>query len=304
VRLSCRSGHTLTLIAAPEAERLDEKRIETLRTALIGGGARLGQTEWLAPGQACDISLESLPAAPLDKMLRELLQGARIDVGLQPAADRRKRVLVADMESTIIAQELLDELGRLAGIGDRIALHTARAMRGEIDFARSLRDRVALLADFAGELLDRVATRITLNPGARTLVQTMRAHGAYTVLVSGGFDVFASVVATACGFDEYRANRLEIAGGRLTGRVEEPILDGNGKRQVLEDVSRRRRVPVAAVAAIGDGANDIPMLRAAGLGVAFHGKPAVAAAAQFRLDHADLTGLLYLQGYRREEFRE
>ena len=208
------------------------------------------------------------------------------------------------MESTIITAELLDELAAFLGIADKIAPITARSMRGEIEFAQSLRERVSLLAGQPDTVLESVVKRIELMPGARRLVQTMRAGGAYTALVSGGFDHFAAIVAKTCGFDEYHANRLVIVGGKITGQIAEPILDRDGKANMLKRLAANRGIALESTAAIGDGANDIAMLQAASLGVAFHGKPAVAAAARYKLEHSDLTGLLYLQGYRSRDFRE
>ena len=294
----------LTLIAAAPIARLSKDGVDRLRRALAETGARLGRPTWLAPDEACEIALEGLPASTAEMLARATLKGAAVDIGIQPANNRRKQLLVADMESTIIAQELLDEIGRALGIGARIAAVTERAMRGEIDYAQSLRDRAALLADLPADILERAANGMTLTPGAQTLVRTMRANGAHTVLLSGGFDYFARRIQRACGFHESWANRLAISDGRITGSVEEPILDGDGKLRVVKEVARRLAIALDSVAAVGDGANDVAMLRAAGLGVAFRGKPAVVAATRVRLDHADLTGLLYLQGYRREEFRE
>jgi phosphoserine phosphatase len=213
-------------------------------------------------------------------------------------------LLVADMESTIITRELLNELAVMAGIGPQVIPITERSMRGEIDFAQSLRERVALLQGLPASLLDKVAALIEPTPGARKLVQTMRAHGAYTALVSGGFDCFTGLAAHMVGMDEHRANHLVVDGTRLAGRVTEPILDPAGKKNSLLELASARGIRAEDAAAVGDGANDVPMLQAAGLGAAFRGKPVVAAAAKFRLDHVDLTGLLYLQGYHAGEFRE
>lgn len=295
----------LTLIAGSASEELDSDVVAAARAALHDAGARPDEVRWLKPGVACDLPFKGCDATAAEAAVRARLAGAPIDLAAQPDGEgRRKRLLVADMEATIITGEMLDELGRLAGVEDRIVPITARAMRGEIDFAQAVRERVALLGGLSVEVLDRVKDLIELTPGARTLVQTMRAYGAYTALVSGGFDWFTAPVQVACGFDEHRANRLEIADGRLTGRVAEPILDRTAKRAALETLAAERGLPLDATAAVGDGANDIPMLRAAGLGVAFHGKAAVVAAARYRLDHADLTGLLYLQGYSESEFRD
>ncbi len=294
----------LTLIATAPAARLSEEMLELLRRALAEAGARVLSTNWLAPNEACDILLHDLPAERAEAVARAVVKGAAADLGVQPTDNRRKQLLVADMESTVIMEELLDEIGRVIGIGERIAAVTARAMRGEIDFAQSLRERAALLTDLPLEILDRVAAGITLTPGANTLVRTMRANGAHAVLVSGGFEYFARRVERACGFHQSRANRLMIAEGRITGQVEEPILDGLGKLRAMTEAAARFSIPLGGVAAVGDGANDVPMLQAAGLGVAFRGKPAVATASRVRLDHTDLTGVLYLQGYRREDFVE
>ena len=292
----------LTLIAAA-AGGLGADAVGAARSALSRAGADAGDSRWLAEGQACDLFFSSLDPDRAEAAARDALLGARIDLAAQAAAGRRKALLVADMESTIIAEELLDELGRLAGLGERIAQITERAMRGEIDFAEALRTRVGWLAGMPASLLEEVRSRITLTPGARALVQTMRRHGARTVLVTGGFDCFAESVAKACGFDEVRANHLVVEDGRLAGRVREPVLEKGAKLAALRDAATRLNLPLSATAAVGDGANDLPMIEAAGLGVAFRGKPAVAAAARFRLDHSDLTGLLYLQGYRKEDFR-
>ncbi len=289
--------HVITLMAARDGG-LDAAMIDAAAAALRADGARPGEPRWLAAGRACDIPFEGVPAESAEAAARAALAGAPVDLGAQVAAGRRKSLLVADMESTVIAEELLDVLGRLAGLGEQIAAITGRAMRGEIDFADALRHRVALLAGRPAELIEEARRHITLTAGARELVQTMRRHGARTILASGGFDCFAEDVARRCGFDEFRANRLEIADGRLTGRVAEPVLDRGAKLAALQEAAGGLGLALAGTAAIGDGANDLPMLQAAGLGVAFRGKPAVAAAARFRLDHCDLSGLLYLQGYR------
>jgi phosphoserine phosphatase len=206
------------------------------------------------------------------------------------------------MESTIIGQELVDELAEAAGIHDRIAAITARSMAGEIDFAGALHERVGLLAGLSVSTLDRVAARITFNPGARTLIRTLRAGGAYTALVTGGFTCFAEIVARDCGFDEMRGNTLLIDGDCLSGEVGAPILGPESKLAILRELAGRHGLNMAATAAVGDGANDLAMVQAAGLGAAYRGKPVLREAAGFRIDHGDLTALLYLQGYRRTEF--
>ncbi len=296
-------GWVLTLIAGNNAIDLSES-VAKACTALQAIGATVSHLDWLCSRTACDIYVPEIEPGAAEGAVKGQLAQTPIDFALQPVVGRRKRLLVADMESTIITRELIDELASLAGLGPEIAEVTARTMRGEIDFSQSLRERVAMLAGQPAELLSQVEKLIELTSGARRLARTMSAHGARTVLVSGGFDRFAAIVAEQCGFDEYHANRLEAICGRLTGRVVEPIIDRVGKRQTLERIARQIHVPLDACAAVGDGANDIDMLRYAGLGVAFHAKPVVAAAARFRLNHADLTGLLYLQGYHSTETRE
>jgi phosphoserine phosphatase len=221
-----------------------------------------------------------------------------IDVNILTAGNLRKKLLVADMESTIIEQEMLDELGDLIGKRAHIADITARAMRGELDFEAALKERVGLLAGLPAAILDQVATRITLMPGARELVATMKAHGATCALVSGGFTVFTAKVAAMVGFDEHRANTLEIADGKLTGRVVEPILGREAKLATLVELCHRLDIATGDAIAVGDGANDLAMLRAAGLGVAFRAKPIVAEQAAVRIDHGDLRALLALQGFK------
>jgi phosphoserine phosphatase len=222
---------------------------------------------------------------------------------VQAVAGRRKRLLVADMDSTMIDQECIDELAAELGLKAHIAAITERAMRGEIAFEPALRERVGLLAGMELAVVPTLlATRISLSPGGRALVSTMRAHGAYTALVSGGFTVFTGPVAQALGFDEHRANRLVAEGGKLTGQVVEPILGAEAKRASLLSLCAARGLAPTEALAVGDGANDLPMIRAAGMGVAFRAKPKVAAEAAACIEHGDLTALLYLQGYRREDF--
>jgi phosphoserine phosphatase len=294
-------AQVLTLISGIGAA-LDEPVLAAARATLREAGGEPGPLSWLAPDQACDIPFSGADPLAVEAALRRHLAGLPVDLAIQPAEGRRKRLLLADMESTIVTRELTDELAALAGMGEAIAAMTAASMRGEVDFAASLRARIAMLRDQPAALLDRVKDLVELTPGARALVQTMKANGAHTALVSGGFDCFAAIAATACGFDELHANRLVIAEGKIAGEVAEPILDRLAKRATLERLAADLAIAPSAAAAVGDGANDIPMIEAAGLGVAYHGKPVVAAAARFRLDHADLTGLLYLQGYRAQEF--
>jgi phosphoserine phosphatase len=235
--------------------------------------------------------------------LRELV--GDIDVVVQSIANRRKKLFLADMDSTMIGQECIDELADFAGFKDHVAAITERAMRGEIAFEPALRERVALLKGLPTATIGEVlAKRITLTPGARTLVATMRAHGAYTCMVSGGFTLFTQPIAALIGFDETRANSLVLDGGLLAGTVSEPIFGRTQKRDVLIELRTRFKVGKDDTLVAGDGANDMDMIAEAGLGVAYHAKPAVAAAAPARIDHGDLTALLYVQGYKREEFVE
>jgi phosphoserine phosphatase len=295
------AANVLTLIAGPEAAGEIEPAAELTREALRRLGARVTPLDWLAPGVAGDILFEDLVPDQADAAARTTIAGAAIDVVAQEAAGRRKRLLVADMESTIIINEMLDELADLLGLRDKIAAITRRAMNDEIDFAEALGERVGLLRDLPERALAEAGERIRVMPGAAGLVATMRAHGAHTVLVSGGFRVYTRRIAAELGFDQEIANDLVIADGRLTGRVKEPILAREAKLESLKRIAAERGLPLAATLAVGDGANDIAMIEAAGLGVAFHAKPALAARARYRIDHADLTALLYAQGYRAEE---
>jgi phosphoserine phosphatase len=292
--------HVLTLIAAPGSGALDAVPLDRLRRALSAEGAAAGEVTRLAE-EAIEITLEAADPAAAEAAAHRHCSGLPVDLAVQPAEGRRKRILVADMESTIVEQEMLDELADIARLGPAIAEVTARAMRGELEFTQALAARAALLQGLPAEILQQARERITLSPGARTLVSTMRAHGARTALVTGGFDVFARPVADACGFHEVHANHLVISHGTISGTVARPMLSGRDKLRTLETLAREQEVPRSAVAAVGDGANDVPMLQAAGLGVAYRAKPAVVAATRVRLDNADLTGLLYLQGYRRDE---
>jgi len=285
----------LTLVAA---DRLDDSTLSKLREILPGSGA----PDWLAPGKAADIAFSGLSEPEAETRVRAALVGAAIDLVAQPAEGRRKKLLVADMDSTMVIGETLDELAAFAGLKDQIAAITARAMNGEIDFKAALRERVGLLAGLADTALAETYQHLELMPGAKTLVATMRANGAHTVLASGGFDYFTSRVRALCGFHDDRANRLEIEGGKLTGKVIEPILDRDSKLFYLRDFAAKLGLDMQETLAVGDGANDLDMIRAAGLGVAYHAKPVVAGEAKLRVDHNDLTALLYAQGYHRDEF--
>jgi phosphoserine phosphatase len=291
----------LTLIASPAKAPLPRAAVDAVRRALEAAGCRPGAVDWLAEAEACDIALEGEAGEGL-AAVRLALGGLPVDAAMLPAADRRKRLLVADMDSTLIGQECIDELAAAAGLGPEIAAITERAMRGEVAFEPALRQRVGLLAGVPLATVEEVlAERVSLTPGSCALVATMRAHGAHTLLVSGGFTLFAEPVAARLGIDEVRANALLHEGGRLTGRVAEPVLGRDAKEAALEELLARLGLSPQDALAVGDGANDAGMLRLAGLGVAFHAKPTLKEVADAIVDHADLTALLYLQGYRRDE---
>lgn len=277
-------------------------------TALAGPlraeAARYGAADeiiWLSPRHAFDIGFSG-DAQALLAAARRVAGEAQTDINVIAAAGRRKRLLIADMDSTIITVECLDELADMAGLKGEISAITERAMRGEIAFEPALRERVARLAGLRLDALEAVMReRVRLTDGARALVMTMRNHGAHTMLVSGGFTFFTARVAELAGFHEHRANRLIDDGARLTGAVAEPILGREAKLEALEEGCAAQRLNCAAALSVGDGANDLAMIGRAGLGVAFHAKPLVAEAAGARIDHGDLTALLYLQGYRDNE---
>ncbi|KPL51403.1 phosphoserine phosphatase [Prosthecomicrobium hirschii] len=290
--------HVATLISSPAAPALTPDAIAAARDRLGPG-----ETVLLAPGVAADLHFAPVAGSDGEADLRAALAGLPLDIVVQPVEGRRKRLLIADMDSTMIGQECIDELAAEIGIKDHVAAITERAMRGELAFEPALRERVGLLAGIDAGVVERIiGTRITLTPGGRELVRTMRAHGAYTALVSGGFTVFTGPIAGKIGFDENRANTLLAEDGRLVGRVAEPILGADAKLASLHEIATARAIPLALTLAVGDGANDLPMLQAAGLGVAYRAKPKVAAAAAARIEHADLTALLYLQGYRHSDF--
>jgi phosphoserine phosphatase len=304
-------SYVATLISHPDRPAISDGLLQKVARVL----PQAGPANWLAPGVAADIifgepaNQAGAPASLLKKLSRELrsiVGAAPVDVVVQPQDGRRKKLLVADMDSTMIGQECIDELADYAGLKDRVAAITARAMAGEIAFAPALRERVALLQGLPISTIDKViAERIRPNPGAATLINTMRAHGAYTCVVSGGFTAFMAPIAKTIGFDEYHATMLLTdAAGLLTGKVTEPVLGREAKRDTLLALQQRFGLRRADTLAVGDGANDIPMVEAAGLGVAFHGKPALRDVADACIDHGDLTALLYAQGYRRDEFVE
>ncbi|MBA4100552.1 MAG: phosphoserine phosphatase SerB [Rhodospirillum sp.] len=289
-----------TLICNPADPALDSTVVDGARAVLPSPGP----AQWLFNEVAVDIPFEgSDDIKAIENRLREARGDLPIDIVVQPRALRRKKLFLADMDSTMIGQECIDELADFAGLKAHVAGITERAMRGEIEFEPALRERVALLKGLPVSVVDEVLkTRITATPGGRELVMTMRAHGAYACLISGGFTLFTNAVAERIGFQENRANELKVEDGRLTGEVREPILGRAAKLATLIELRESFDLDEIDTMVTGDGANDLGMIEAAGIGVAYHAKPAVAAAAAARIDHGDLTALLYAQGYRRDEF--
>jgi len=293
-----------TLICNPANPALDSTIVDGALAVLPSPGT----AQWLFDEVAVDIPFDAPVQSPDDiRAIETRLQAARgdfpIDIVVQPAATRRKKLFLADMDSTMIGQECIDELADFAGLKAHVAAITERAMRGEIAFEPALRERVALLKGLSAGVVNEVLTnRITPTPGGRELVMTMRAHGAYTCLISGGFTLFTDAVAAQIGFQENRANELILRDGQFTGEVAEPILGRAAKLAALLEMRESFDLDEIDTLVTGDGANDLGMIQAAGLGVAYHAKPAVAAAAAARIDYGDLTALLYAQGYRREEF--
>ncbi len=285
-----------TLLTNPATPRLEGALVESLRNAWGGGDAL-----WLSPDVAAEFPIETIPANRWD--IWTTLQSEGIDLVVQPAEDRRKKMLLADMDSTMIQQECIDELADEAGVGERVKDITARAMNGELDFEGALTERVGLLKGLPESVIARVLdTRITHMPGGKSLLATMKAHGAHAALVSGGFTAFTAQVAADLGFDENRANTLIAENGQLTGEVARPILGREAKVQALHQITTRLGITPADVIAVGDGANDLGMLGLAGTGVALHAKPSVQAECDIRVNHGDLTALLYLQGYADSDF--
>lgn len=284
----------LCLIANPADPALDSQLVAAIQHETHG------EINWLHQRVACEI-LRPKAADPV-AAARGVIGDRTVDAALVPLAHRRKKLLVADMDSTMIEQECIDELADAVGIKAEVAAITERAMNGELDFEGALRTRVALIKGLHRKVIEEIRReRITLAPGGRSLVQTMRAYGAYTSLVSGGFTLFAEYFAKRIGFDEAIANVLQFDGDTLTGTVANPIVDKNTKLGRLLQLAEERNIPIAETMAVGDGANDLDMIRAAGLGVALHARPLVAAEADVQINHGDLTALLYLQGYSDDE---
>ena len=290
------AGTVLVLIARTGSRAIDDGALAVLRDR------GLGDPLWLAEAEACEIALDRQPRPTLEEELRGALAPRPIDVAVVAADNRRKRLLLADMDSTMIRQECIDELALLAGVSDQVQAVTLQAMRGEVPFEESLQKRVALLKGLPASAIEAVRTRLDFTAGATTLIATVKANGGYTALISGGFTAFTASVAAALGFDEHRANELIIHGDMVAGVVARPILGSGAKLAALDQLCARLGITRAEAITVGDGANDIPMLEAAGLGVALHAKPVVRDAAPIRIDHGDLTALLYLQGYPQSAF--
>ena len=289
-------SHIVVLLTDPARPTLDPALVEALRNAWGGGDAT-----WLAPDEAAEFPVAEVPGNRWEVWAD--LQAQGVDMVVVPAANRRKRMLLADMDSTMIQQECIDELADAAGVGDRVKQITARAMNGELDFEGALTERVGLLEGLPEDVIAEVLRdRITLMPGGPALLATMRAQGAYAALVSGGFTAFTAQIAARLGFDENRANTLLAENGTLTGEVGRPILGREAKVQALREITGRLGLSPDDVIAVGDGANDLGMLGLAGMGVALHAKPVVAAECDVRINHGDLTALLYVQGYARADF--
>jgi phosphoserine phosphatase len=299
--ISAAQEHVTTLITNPKLKTLTQ---EIADKALAMLNAK--QLYWLADGVACDIPLNAdINHNETLENLRQMLAPHKVDVVIQSQENRRKKVLIADMDSTMIEQECIDELGDELGLKEKISHITARAMNGEIPFDDALNERVGLLEGLDVNRIDEIIEkRITLMAGGTTLVRTMKANGGYCALVSGGFTLFTAPISKTIGFDEHRSNTLEVENSKLTGKVVPPICGSQAKVDALEDIARTKALTAGDFIAVGDGANDLPMLKIAGAGVALHAKPTVAANAPHRLDFSDLTALLYLQGYRAHEFAE
>ena len=291
---------TLTIISAPGKPAISDALVAKIRSSITLDT----EFQWLMEGVACDFILPDMkvPAA-FEAEMHAILKDDPVDMALQPSATRRKKLLLADMDSTMIEQECIDELADEVGLKDKVSQITARAMRGEIDFEPALKERVALLKGLDLSIVDKLfANRISFTPGGKTLIKTMKANGAYCALVSGGFTHFTSRVRDLLGFDEDRANILIEENGRLTGAVGLPILGKDAKRERLHQLATELKIGLENTMAVGDGANDLAMICDAGSGVALHAKPAVAAQADYTIDHGDLTALLFLQGYKADEF--
>ena len=291
----------LTLIA-PTVGDLNNEVVKLAADCLHQSGAHVNESDWLSDGESCDLFFSGVLADSIESRLRDIFTNTRIDMAIQPHEGRRKKLLLADMDSTIVTTETLDELAEYAGLKEQISEITERAMNGEILFRDALKERVGMLKGLGSETMAKTMERITYSPGARTLVRTMSANGAYTALASGGFRYFTGRVKQALGFDFEIGNEIEIADGKFTGEIIGDIVTKAVKRETLITLAEQQRIDISETMTVGDGANDLPMLEHAGTGVAYHAHPIVIAGAPYRIDHAGLDALLFLQGYRRNEF--
>ena len=306
--MACLVGmdNVLTLISNSADRALNADRVDIARRALDGAGGQSAAADWLSPDEAVDIAFDGVHHKDAEAAVRQALTdhstGQPIDVIAQSALRRKKKLIIADMDSTIVEGETLDELAEFAGLKDQIAALTKRAMNGEIGFGEALRTRVAMLEGLSESFLSETMKGVRLTPGARELIATMRGNGAFTALISGGFSFFTDRIREQVGFHMSLGNKLEIIEGQLTGQVIPPVVDKDTKLEMLIDMAAQQELGMTDTFAIGDGANDVPMLKAAGMGVAYHGHPVARENARARLDHTDLTGALFIQGYRRDEF--
>ena len=294
--------NVLTLISNPADGALSSDQVDRARRALEDLGIESAPADWLAPNEAVDIPFDRLSPKTAEAAVRDALADAPLDVIAQSTLRRKKKLIIADMDSTIVEGETLDELAEFAGIGDKIAALTARAMNGEIGFTEALKTRVAMLEGLSESFLEETMKGVHLNPGALELITTMRTNGAFTALISGGFSFFTDRIREHVGFHMSLGNKLEITDGVLTGQVILPVVNKDTKLEMLIDMAASQELGMTDTFAIGDGANDVPMLKAAGMGVAYHGHPVARENARARLDHHDLSGALFIQGYRRDEF--
>jgi len=294
--------NVLTLISNSTDGALSADLVDVTHRALEGVGGQSAVPDWLSPAEAVDIAFEGVRPKDAEDAVRQALGDRPIDVIAQSALRRKKKLIIADMDSTIVSGETLDELAEFAGLKDKIAALTARAMNGEIGFREALTTRVAMLEGLSESFLEDTMNGVHLNPGAKELIRTMRQNSAFTALISGGFSYFTDRIREQVGFHMSLGNKLEITDGQLTGQVIPPVVDKNTKLEMLIDMAAGQELGMTDTFAIGDGANDVPMLEAAGMGVAYHGHPVAREHARARLDHTDLTGALFIQGYRRDEF--
>lgn len=295
----------ITIITNKDHNPLNENLVNRVFKILEKKLAKINNFSWLSVENACDIEVSDIEYDNARQILRQYSDELKFDFAITQKDNRRKKLLICDMDSTIIEQECIDEIAEILGIKDKVAAITEAAMNGKIEFASALKERVALLKDIKEDTLEQVySEKITLMPGAAALVATMNKYGAKTILVSGGFTLFTNKIAHRIGFNENHANILEIKNGKLTGRVIEPILDKSSKLEILQNLIEKYGLAKEDTIAVGDGANDLPMLKYAGIGVAFRAKEIVRQETQFHINYTDLTSLLYIQGFKLGEITD